>query len=318
MKIPRSLGLCCGALTATAFAACSEPQLSPSGLSLSNPQQTVGHSSGSPSWMAPEAKAEDLLYVSLSSGGVDVFAYPSGKRIGKLTGTEEPNGECVDSKGDVFITDAERSVIIEYAHAGTQPIAILSDPGSPEDCSIDAATGNLAVANVSDEHSRDLQGNVDIYSDAKGAPKRFSNRDLYAAWHCGYDGNGNLFVSGRDWSLEPIYLELPKGRHAFERIHLKGIRAIGGIKWDGKDIAVGGNRHKLHQTAGDKVLGSTLLEHSGSLGQFWIEGSVVIVPNGGSDESVGFWNYPAGGKPTKIIPVSRGFEPVGAAVSKVP
>ncbi len=263
--------------------------------------------------MAPGAKEENLLYVSLVPGGVYVFSYPDGKQVGKLAGSEEPNGECVDRAGDVFITDAERSNIVEYSHGGTKPIATLNDPGNPWDCSVDLKTGNLAVANVSDEHSRSFQGDVEVYEDAKGTPKKYSSRELYSALHCGYDGEGNLFVSGQNWSLGSIYVELAKGSHKFKEMRLKRIGNVGGVKWDGKYIAVSSGKRDIYRTIRAKIIGTTLLMGRDFVGAFWIQRRTVIVADGGAVQFAGFWDYPAGGKSTKTIHLR--FQPAGVAVS---
>ena len=75
-----------------------------------------------------------------------------------------PQGECSDSHGDVFITDAFGSNIQEFAHGGTTPIANLSDVGEEASgCAVDSVTGNLAVTNY-------YPGNVAIYKNAEGTP----------------------------------------------------------------------------------------------------------------------------------------------------
>ncbi len=61
------------------------------------------HADRGKSWMLPEAKSEDLLYVSAYSD-VLVYTYPGGKQVGDLKGFNSAAGECVDSKGNVFIT----------------------------------------------------------------------------------------------------------------------------------------------------------------------------------------------------------------------
>jgi len=43
------------------------------------------------SWMLPEAKSEDLLYIS-DVTGVHVFSYPKGTLVGDLTGFASPQG----------------------------------------------------------------------------------------------------------------------------------------------------------------------------------------------------------------------------------
>lgn len=49
--------------------------------------------------MLPEAQGKTtLLYVSLDLHRVGVYAYDTGKRVGTLTGFDDPYGGCVDGK----------------------------------------------------------------------------------------------------------------------------------------------------------------------------------------------------------------------------
>jgi hypothetical protein len=59
------------------------------------------------SWMAPQApKIRKPLYISdMSSDDVYVYNYKTGSLVGRLTGFYIPSGQCVDAKGDVWITD---------------------------------------------------------------------------------------------------------------------------------------------------------------------------------------------------------------------
>ncbi|MGB8907824.1 MAG: hypothetical protein WCC84_03655 [Candidatus Cybelea sp.] len=50
------------------------------------------------SWMAPDARRKDLLYISDETGDVYVFSYPRGELKGTLTGFADPQGECVDKR----------------------------------------------------------------------------------------------------------------------------------------------------------------------------------------------------------------------------
>src|ERR1700734_1697106 len=77
------------------------------------------HAERGGSWMLPEAKGKDLLYVSSdSNGSVDVYSYPQLKRVGKLSRLNSAAaGECIDKMGDVFITTSNEqnsSTIYEY------------------------------------------------------------------------------------------------------------------------------------------------------------------------------------------------------------
>src|ERR1700729_2223189 len=122
------------------------------------------------SWMAPEAKGESLLYVSdTGMQSVDVYAYPKGKLEGTLTNFRYPAGECVDQKSDVWIADTSAGEVLEYAHAGTSPIASLTLAGQePIDCSVDPTSGNLAVSNIVTTGGG--AGSVSIFTKGSGAP----------------------------------------------------------------------------------------------------------------------------------------------------
>ena len=188
------------------------------------------------SWMAPDAKTNDLLYISsLSNGDVYVYSYPHDRLKGTLTSFSSPAGECVDKSGDVFITS--KSGILEYAHGGTTPIATLKDAGSAQGCSVDPKTGNLAVTNYSTTSSH--QGNVAIYKDAKGSPTYLTDSKIYHEYFCGYDNAGNLFVDGFEIAASVVKLsEIPSGRTVFKNITLnQTITGAGGVQWDGKHLA---------------------------------------------------------------------------------
>src|SRR5579883_651707 len=137
--------------------------------------------SDSGSRMTRQSSASDLIYVSsFYSGEVDVYTYPEGKFVGASTGLWQPAGECVDKSGDVFVVtqgspSSEASNIYEYAHGGSVPIAVLSDPGYAVGCAVDPASGNLAVANPDDTSNPYYhdQGDVAVYARAQGQPKMY-------------------------------------------------------------------------------------------------------------------------------------------------
>ena len=197
------------------------------------------HADRGGSWMAPDAKKNDLLYISSSlNGDVYVYSYPHDRLEGKLTGFSSPAGECVDKSGHVFITSG--SGILEYAHGGTTPIATLKDAGSARGCSVDPKTGNLAVTNYSTLSS--AQGNVAIYKNAEGRPTYLTDSKIQHEYYCGYDNAGNLFVDGFDSSYLVKLSEIPSGRTSFKNITLdQTIDGPGGVQWDGKHLALGNN-----------------------------------------------------------------------------
>jgi hypothetical protein len=290
------------------------------GLSPWSVAASAAHPDRGRSWMAPDAKTIDLLYISSSlNGDVYVYSYPSDRLKGTLTGFSSPAGECVDKSGHVFITS--KSGILEYAHGGTTPIATLKDAGSAQGCSVDPKTGNLAVTNYSTISN--AQGNVAIYTNAKGSPAYRTDSKIYHEEYCGYDDAGNLFVDGFAKSYEVKLSEIPSGRTSFKNIRLnQTITGPGGVQWDGKHLALGNSVEgpgTIYQFAinGEKgtEVGSTPLNGSSGVVQFWIEQARVIGPEYLAND-VGIWAYPAGGLAKKTI--TGGFDgPMGATVSEV-
>jgi hypothetical protein len=274
--------------------------------------------------MAPNAKSQDLLYVTGACGGICVFSYPGNALVGELADSNTPFGECVDKAGDVFVVnfggESGSAGIVEYAHGGTKPIATLSDPGYyPESCSVDPTTGNLAVTSDG--------GPVAIYADATGDPTDYSDPKAYANGFCAYDDKGNLFANGEyaasgDYAL----LEMPKGSGTFKSIKLDNAPSFWyDIQWAGKYLALADSATVIYHVAvkGSKgtVIGSTVLNGpvSGIEVQFWIQGGTIVAPYGKGDlpDRIGYWNYPAGGKLRKRIEGSLfdGAELFGTVVS---
>ena len=279
----------------------------------------AAHPEHSRSWMAPQAERGSLLYISdLGTNAVYAYSYPKGALVGTLTGFDQPAGECVDNKGDVFIANYVASNILEFAHGSTSPIATLSDPGyHPFDCAVDPTTGNLAVANAMTTGSG--PGNVAVYKDAKGKPNAYYAAPFISNMaFCSYDKAGNLFVDGFNSAIAFAFGELPKGKPSFRKISLnQHIGAPDGVQWDGTHMAVEDGtigviyRFAISGTKGKEV-GSTPLVGSSNVLQIWIDGSKVIGPNADA-ASVTFWNYPAGGSGTKTIGAL--VDPIGATVS---
>jgi NHL repeat len=287
------------------------------------------------SWMAPGASHGDLLYVSdIGTDDVDVYSYPDGKPVGTLTGFDEPEGLCVDKKGDIWITNTDTFQIFEYAHGGTTPIATLSEPKElVVGCSVDQTTGNLAVSSLCYENYTNeclnSPGSVAIYQNASGTPMTFKDYPpILTMYFCGYDAAGDLFVDGLTSAFQFQLAELPKGSSTFTNITLNRVIYFpGGVQWDGKYMAVGDQEaggddfvSSVHQVqvsgSNGTVVSTTRLAGAEDVPQFWIQGSNVIGPNiefSYHDSAAVFWAYPAGGKAKKTI--TGLAEPLGATVS---
>ncbi len=183
--------------------------------------------------MLPEAKGEDLLYASVQTtccvtGGANVyvFAYPNGRKlVGELSVTSNiMYGLCSDRKGDVFVTDNSEpsgsglySYVYEYKHGGSEPSATFLDPWAADGCSVDPATGNLAVANWFTGGSEQT-GNVIVYDGTTGRyTTYFDSKIPYVKW-CAYDDNGNLYIDGADFGTQIAVLR--KGETSFSNIEL--------------------------------------------------------------------------------------------------
>jgi DNA-binding beta-propeller fold protein YncE len=265
--------------------------------------------------MLPGTSGDDLIYLGVRVGSgerdVYVFSYTTGKLVGELTGFRGPQGLCVDKSGDVWVVDYGGSRVDEYAHGGTSQIASLTVPGSgPYGCSVDPATGNLAVTYDG--------GNIAVFPNAQGTPVTYSDDYGPTFYYCTYDNASNLFISD-DWARvrqKPQLYELPDGSSKLTVVSLdKNVRfrdVIQAIQWDGKAFAYGGARvghkgHTIYQLtiSGNeaKRSGTTQLLNSGAAGngsQFWVQGNSVVQA---AATQIGVWDYPGGGKPTKRFTV---------------
>jgi hypothetical protein len=333
----RSYQLALGVL-AGLFAGCAGagPALQPS---ITPPNgRLVSHAAAGKSWILPEAKNDDLLYISdLEAQVVDIYTYQHGhKLVGELTGFFNPEGLCVDNTGNVYVTnDTSEGVhqITEYAHGGTTPIRNLIDSnGRANGCSVDPKTGDLAVANFWGPTER--IGNVEVYRHASGTPATYSNPNIYYYYFCAYDGNGNLFVDGE--TLDSVFGlgELIKRGKTLNFIPVdQTIYLPGGVQWDGKYLAVGDQvavKHNFTSTiyqfsiSGSVATTVTTMVLTGSteVEQFWIPrvdsgpkhrlGTQLIGPDQNGGNTL-FWDYPSGGNPVKSI--SGENDPIGATVS---
>lgn len=317
------------------------PIVAPGALPESHASAT--HPDRSRSWMLPEAKGEDLLYVSNQSGvgeGVYVFSYPKGKLVGELTGFSHnaPAGLCSDSKGNIFVTSGWltssnqfQGQIDEYAHGGASPIETLSDPAAANGCAIDPTTGNLAVTNWAGQAGSFDHGDVAVYPNAQGTPTIYYTSSIYWYWYCAYDDKGNLFVDGASEGGPYPLAELPTGSSSFLNVTLdQESFEPGSLQWINGDLVIaGGTSNKLpielyttqiSGTTGTIVETTTLNSKRRAAplyAQFLIQGGKVIGPSH-ADNRLEFWKYPAGGRPVMAIKGSRYDEFFGVAVSLAP
>jgi hypothetical protein len=293
----RAIGLCAALFI---LAGCGGSQVAGmAALSPSNTTAEVAHRQGD-SWILPNAKSEDLIYATGGCGGTCVLSYSDGTVVGSLD--VDGSGDCADTAGNVFIPSSTK--VVEYAHGGTTPINTLNLPGnSAFGCSVDPATGNLAVVFSSN------YGNIAVFPSAQGTPTIY-NAPVDLPLFCGYDNAGNFYVDGVS-SANPSFAELKAGSSDFTELTLNGsIGNPGQIQWDGKYITyesvtkykVNIARLNISGTTAT-VIGKTNFKGlTGYAGQSWIYRGSVIVPFGtrgqhASTPKIGVWKYPRGGRP---------------------
>ncbi len=273
------------------------------------------------SWMLPEARSKDLLYVATGSA-IYVLAYPGGKLLGSLN--VSGNNICSDKSGDVFIPTGDYA-IVEYAHGGTSPIQTLDAGDVPLGCAVDPATGNLAVTQEGSG-----AGEVAIFPNAKPPSTWYRDPDIYTYGLCGYDDRGDLFVDGN--GTKNYLAQLPKGSSTFLNYSLpRSFDVFGGIQWDGQHIAFSNPttdkilRLKFTR-ASFKVVGTTSVDgwRNGYSGhwpyvQTWLQAGTFIA-QASSFAKVGLWRYPMGEKAYRVLHAfERGTENIyGVTVSVAP
>jgi hypothetical protein len=281
----------------------SQPPIGASGAIPQTSASTV-HVERDGSWMLPQAKSDDLLYVTNYSS-VSVFTYPQGKLVGTLKSFFDSVGGCVDAEGNVFVTNDKPQGVYEYAHGGTKRIAFYrTTVAGAVGCAISPTNGDLAISGFSSY--------VEIYKGAQGKPVTLHDSHMFSNQFDTYDDNGDLFVLGlRNPKGHQQLSELPSGSTHFESIKADAnIYDEGGIQWsDGYLTAVSNTRKtgmyqfQVTGTKAHEVSATTLGPPAYIVLQYFIDGSTVIVPNleRSGKSNVLYYNYPSGGQPTLTL-----------------
>jgi hypothetical protein len=294
-------------------------------LAAAHGTMAVGVQKAHSTWITPDKKKKSgaLLYISDAGfGTVDIYDYSSGKigsEAGEISGLEEPQGMCSDKKGDVWLANTEESQVLEYAHGATSPKSTLSTTGFyPAGCAVAKKGGNLAVTNICSAPSC-TEGNLMVFTKAKGTPKSYTCSNLYRYYFDAYDKKGNLFVDGENSDGEFGLCELAKGSSTLTDITVSSPPSFpGAVAWDGKYVAIGDQDEAAvdqYTISGGSATKEGTVSFSGwsDVVQFTINKGYLIGPDAGN-EAVEVWNYPAGGSPEDT---QSGFsEPIGSAVSK--
>jgi hypothetical protein len=299
---PFVLRVCAAAALLAGCGAGSQLGANPIHQNLTLPVAHLGRS-----WMAPNAKKHDLLYISnFYNSTILVFTYPGGENVGSIS-SDDPQGECTSktSNGNWWVVQSGDDEIVEYAHGGISPISTLSENvGEPGGCAIDPTTGNLAVSILG-------AGDLVIFADAKGSGTTVPDGLSSTFFPC-YDNKGDLFVSGITNTDRYALIELPKGGSSFELTNIQP----GAFQWHDDYLAVEGSggiyRFAIHGAKGRKI-GFTPLDGGSDIVQFWIQGKYVVGADAGNNDAE-MWKYPAGGPVFKTLLGSFDL-PIGVTVS---
>ncbi|HET6275371.1 MAG TPA: hypothetical protein VFE16_05450 [Candidatus Cybelea sp.] len=276
------------------------------------------------SWMLPEAKRQNLLYVTLPyEHSVNIYTFPGGHLVGQITDDNYPNTVCSDKMGNVWISSEVSNYYAqfnEYTHGGTTPIATLDDKsGNPSACSVDPLTGNLAVANG----CCDSNHVVDIYVGATGTPQVYNPKDLFEINAITYDSTGDLFISGNI----SVYLTgtdwFRYGGPGFRTFRVKRPRTYPheGIFWDGRYLTEVAQPYLIHRYA----IVDRKAKYVGSLAfnglrawAFAIEKANLAVADEDSAYNgvIYVFKYPAGGEPTHTINLPEDAARIAISVAR--
>jgi hypothetical protein len=290
------------------------------------------------SWLSPELRraAAPLLFVS-DAGTAEVYIYKltTLKLMGTITGFSEPQGECSDTRGDVWIADTIAQKIYEVSHHGRLENELADKSGYPVACAWDKKSGDLAVMNIFNAGS--VAGEVLVFKKGSNTGTPYQNSQQYYYNFGGYDKRGNLFFDGRDANGNFMLSELPRGSESAHTVILTGgtIYFPGMVQWDpsNNDLIVGdqscGNSYTsclysvtVAQSSGTIGTQTPLQNSAGGQLCDLVQGAELNGTIAGSDfdfcgstpSATYVWPYPAGGAPS-VYTKSASSIPVGAAIS---
>ncbi|HZV76671.1 MAG TPA: hypothetical protein VFF63_02790 [Candidatus Babeliales bacterium] len=291
------------------------------------------------SWISPDVKnAPRLLFASdAGTDEVDIFTLPDLNLKGTITGFSEPQGECSNNNGYIWVANTGTEQLLEYSRTGLLLNTINDAYGYPVGCAVNPTNNDVAVFNIFDISG---QGGAYVYSCPSCTPTVLTIPGFYYYYFGGYDPAGDLFVSGRNASGDFALGEVPNGSTSGYVITITGgtIYFPGFIQW----YKPGDYIVSADQLCGDTesscvywikisgkngtIIGQTYLENPEG-GQICDLVQGVLNPVGeknlvGGDydycssgpSSENRWLYPAGGIPTNSVEDGL-VTPIGTAIS---
>ena len=330
MRSVKRLARICAA--AIFFAGCSSggPQLSPSGNAATPASYLVAIRGAGPSVhpnlamhsIAPNccAYAKTLFVTetiggSTSNGDVQLFTYPDGAYVGQVPappeGWSQPQGECVDNHGNVYVANTSVSTVDEYSHDGTFVQALADASQYPVSCAFDRTSGNLAVANIISVTG--APGSISIYHGGV-LQNTYPVANMARVYFVGYAGGaGTLWLDGSNSSGTFQYDSFSGG--TFTPVPISGgtIGFPGNVQWSAKtksmnvgDQSIFANPTVYRVSPMGHITGSMVMTCSTpsgcSVAGYFIKGpNLVMAGATAGSGAVLIYPYPAGGDPSKII-----------------
>jgi hypothetical protein len=272
------------------------------------------------------SKTEPLLYVARTHD-VAIVSPRTGKTVASIKGFSDVGGVCSDASGNVWVPNLHRGswYLDKFSPGATKQTQELHAPRASflVACAVNPSNGDLAVPGY-DKNGRER---VLIWSPATAAPT------IHTLTACpvgaAYDRSNDLFVTG--WAcgstFNALLEELGAGSSGFDVVRLdKTAGPLGGIAWDGTDlaIAVSSKFHsELFRVYVNGNVGTVVgVVHLQGLnvccwgtptGLFVLNHGEAIGEAGKDEQSIFEWRYPAGGKSLRTIRRYSGID--GLALS---
>jgi hypothetical protein len=282
------------------------------------------------SWVSPDANRSGAFLFVSDFANFDVYVYRISpfKLVEKITGFFQPQGECSDAHGHIWVSNTGTQQMLEFKPGAVRPIESLDDSlGFPVGCAIDAVSGDLAVTNLFDGSGA---GGIVVYRHARGTPTLYTSANQFYYYFAGYDGAGDLYSSGLTSKNAYALSTLPHGAKRMSPVRIEGGRLHfpGTVLWNGSALVLGDQRCGGAKTSclyEATVSGTTAtiekripLAQSCDVAQVVLQGYDLYGGNydgpgcARGKSSVDAWKFPSGGRP--VDSTSGIAQPVGAAI----